>query len=65
MYIFTIIANVLYLILIFMYPDYILDNLPWLISTIFTIFLDFFVIGQHYYYKRIHQIAPMNEEVVA
>lgn len=64
MYIFTIIANILYLILIFMYPDYILDNLPWLISTFFTIFLDFFVIGQHYYYKRVYQITPINEETL-
>ena len=65
MYVFTIIANIFYLILIFLYPDYILDNLPWLISTIFTIFLDFFVIGQHYYYKRLHRITPMSAEDVA
>lgn len=66
MYVFTIIANIFYLVLIFMYPLYIMDNLPWLISTIFTIFLDMFVIGQCYYYKDkdVHQIVIVNEENV-
>jgi uncharacterized protein with PQ loop repeat len=67
MYVFTIIANIFYLVLIFMYPDYIMDNLPWVISTVLTIFLDFFVVGQCYYYKRVHQITPISvgDEIVA
>lgn len=52
MYIFTIIANIAYLILILIDPQYIMDNLPWIISTSFTIVLDFIVIAQHHYYLR-------------
>lgn len=62
MYTFTIIANISYFILILLDPEYIMDNLPWIISTIFTIFLDFLVIGQHFYYIRKHQIQPIYQQ---
>jgi uncharacterized protein with PQ loop repeat len=64
MYILTIIANIAYLILIFIDPQYIMDNLPWIISTIFTVILDFIVILQDHYYKKIyiHYIHQQEQE---
>jgi uncharacterized protein with PQ loop repeat len=55
MYILTIIANIFYLLSVFSYSieyDYIMLNLPWIISTVVTILLDLFVILQCYIYKH-------------
>ena len=49
MYVFTILGNLFYGLSVLVYSDdttYIMYNLPWLISTFFTILLDLFVIFQ-------------------
>jgi uncharacterized protein with PQ loop repeat len=49
MYVFTILGNLFYGLSVLVYSDdktYLMYNLPWLISTFFTILLDLFVIFQ-------------------
>lgn len=60
MYIFTILGNLFYALSVLVYSDdktYIMYNLPWLISTFFTILLDMFVIFQskYMYHKNVEK----------
>lgn len=50
MYIFTILGNLFYIGVIFSTPEYFTENIPWLITGIFSIVLDVIIISQHYYY---------------
>lgn len=50
MYIFTILGNLFYIGVIFSTPEYFTENIPWLITGIFSIVLDIIIISQHYYY---------------
>lgn len=55
MYVFTILGNVLYSASVLAYSteaSYLRSNLPWLMLTVITVFLDFVVIGQHFYYSN-------------
>jgi uncharacterized protein with PQ loop repeat len=52
MYIFTIIGNSLYIGVITVDPEYIVENIPWIVNGIFSILLDLFVLVQYYYYKQ-------------
>jgi uncharacterized protein with PQ loop repeat len=54
MYIFTMLGNLFYIGVIFSTPEYLYQNIPWLISSVFSILLDIIVILQHYYYKRLN-----------
>jgi uncharacterized protein with PQ loop repeat len=54
MYIFTILGNLFYIGVIFSSPEYLAKNIPWLISSIFSILLDIIIISQHYYYKNLN-----------
>lgn len=58
MYIFTIIGNSLYISIITIDPEYIVGNIPWIVNGVFSIILDFAVLGQYYYYnfQNINQI---------
>lgn len=51
MYIFTILGNACYIGVITIDPEYILDNVPFIVSGSINILLDFVVIGQIQYYK--------------
>ena len=53
MYIFTIIGNSLYVSVITVDPEYIVENIPWIVNGIFSIILDIVVLGQYYYYEQI------------
>jgi uncharacterized protein with PQ loop repeat len=48
MYVFTMLGNITYIIIIILEPE---NNMPWLVNGITTILLDILVVGQHYYYK--------------
>jgi uncharacterized protein with PQ loop repeat len=50
MYTFTILGNLFYIGVIFSTPEYFTENIPWLITGIFSIILDVIIISQHYYY---------------
>ena len=55
MYIFTILGNIFYIGVIFSTFEYFYQNIPWLISSIFSILLDIIIISQHYYYKKFNE----------
>ncbi len=58
MYIFTMCGNTFYVLSLVTYSsesDYIMLNLPWIISSGVTIILDMYVLYQIYYYKNIVQ----------
>lgn len=50
MYIFTMLGNATYIGVITLDPETIRVNMPWIVTGVSTIFLDLFIIGQHYYY---------------
>lgn len=54
MYIFTIIGNSLYVGVITVDPEYIVENIPWIVNGVFSIMLDLVVLGQYYYYNYTH-----------
>lgn len=51
MYTFTIIGNSLYVGVITVNPEYIVENIPWIVNGVFSIILDLVVLGQYYYYN--------------
>jgi uncharacterized protein with PQ loop repeat len=51
MYVFTILGNLFYIGVIYSTPEYLKENIPWLISSLFSILLDIIIILQYYYYK--------------
>jgi uncharacterized protein with PQ loop repeat len=54
MYIFTILGNLCYIGVIYFTPEYLKENIPWLISSLFSILLDIIIILQYYYYKNLN-----------
>jgi uncharacterized protein with PQ loop repeat len=52
MYLFTMLGNGFYMVVITIDPETIRANIPWIVTGITTILLDIVVIGQHYYYKN-------------
>lgn len=56
MYIFTILGNGFYIGVILTSPEYLMENMPWLITGIFSILLDIFIISQHYYYINLQTV---------
>ena len=54
MYTFTIIGNSLYIGVITVNPEYIVENIPWIVNGVFSIILDLVVLGQYYYYNYVH-----------
>lgn len=54
MYLFTILGNLFYIGVIYSTPEYLDQNIPWLVSSIFSILLDIVIILQHHYYKRLN-----------
>lgn len=60
MYVFTILGNIFYIGVIFTTFEYFYQNIPWLISSIFSILLDIIIISQHYYYKKLN--VKINEK---
>ena len=54
MYTFTIIGNSLYVGVITVNPEYIVENIPWIVNGVFSIILDLVVLGQYYYYNYVH-----------
>ena len=54
MYIFTMLGNLFYIAVIYFSPEYLIENIPWLISSIISILLDIVIIIQHYYYKNLN-----------
>jgi|UniRef100_A0A6C0AM22 uncharacterized protein with PQ loop repeat len=54
MYLFTILGNLFYIGVIYSTPKYLYQNIPWLVSSIFSILLDIVIILQHHYYKRLN-----------
>lgn len=51
MYVCTLFGNVCYLVVCFVYPEAIFENLPWIISTFACSFLDLVVMYQMYIYR--------------
>ena len=51
MYTFTIIGNSLYVGVITVNPEYIVENIPWIVNGVFSIMLDLVVLAQYYYYN--------------
>ena len=60
MYLFTILGNLFYIGVIYSTPEYLDQNIPWLISSLFSIFLDIIIISQYYYYKRLIHYDKIN-----
>ncbi|NBU33886.1 PQ-loop repeat-containing protein [bacterium] len=52
MYICTIFANICYIIVCFLDPTAIFENLPWIISTMACTILDFVILFQVWYYPK-------------
>jgi uncharacterized protein with PQ loop repeat len=51
MYTFTIIGNSIYIGVITVNPEYIVENIPWIVNGVFSIMLDLVVLAQYYYYN--------------
>jgi uncharacterized protein with PQ loop repeat len=61
MYLFTMLGNGFYILVITIDPETIQANVPWIVTGVTTIFLDIVVIGQHFYYKSNENIQ--NDEM--
>jgi uncharacterized protein with PQ loop repeat len=57
MYIFTILGNASYIVIITINPDTIRYNMPWIVSSSTMIVLDIYIIYQHYYYTTSRSIV--------
>ena len=51
MYVFTIIGNSLYIGVITVDPEYIVENIPWIANGVLSILLDIIILLQYYYYN--------------
>lgn len=56
MYVCTIIGNVCYIIACSLDPENVLPNLPWIVSTVLSTALDFFIIFQVWLYSKKHLV---------
>lgn len=63
MYLFTILGNGFYIGVITVEPEYISENLPWIVSGVLNIVFDFYVLGQMYYYKNSSNDLEYSEEL--
>lgn len=64
MYIFTIIGNSLYVGVITVDPDYIVENIPWIVNGVISILLDVLVLCQYYYYNYIITAKNYKSQIV-